>query len=312
MHKQNVINLGIDNGAGVFQLQTTQNRFSMENKIDEGRYQAPEVKADNTYNVIYKGKQYLVGSGATNYTSQIEGKDTEKHLIAMLVGLSQTVPNGFKINLGTGESMNKYFDKKHKEEMIRKFLGEHEITVDGDTYNYTFQNIHILPEGIGHKLLEPSKYKNKESYTIDIGASTANFIFSEKGLAPEEKTSFSFSLGMHKLVKNIETRLARAGFGEVNESKIENFIKNGCKNEEVNNIVDEEIRKIINALEYNLKVRGVNLKSTLIEEIEFVGGTSLCLKNALKREYPNAVFIDEGNWVNAKGFAKFVVNKYSR
>lgn len=317
---KNVISLGADNGLGGLKIRTSQTRFFMENKIDEGKVidKLSEKAIGNTsdtksesYNVVYKGKEYLVGKVAQQPTGQIEGKNTERHLISLLTGLTQVVPSGYIINLGTGESMNKYFDREHKESLKERLLGEHEITVDGKIYNYHIKNVDILPEGCGHKLLNPAKYKNKISHTVDIGAGTVNYIFSQ-GLIPIEEKSKSFQLGMHKLVSNIKTELGRNGYGaNIPTEYINKYIEVGSKDEVVQQIIDKEKTKILNDFYASIQTT-VDLDSKLIEEIEFIGGTSLRLEKQIKTRFKNAEIIDDAMWVNAEGFAKFVIAKYSR
>lgn len=309
---KNSISLGADNGLGGLKIRTSQTRFFMENKIDEGKVfeKLSDIKSES-YNVIYKNKEYLVGKAAQQPTGQIEGKDTERHLISLLTGLTQIVPSGYVINLGTGESINKYFDRTHKENLKKRLLGEHEITVDGKTYNYYIKNVDILPEGCGHKILDFNKYKDKISHAVDMGAGTVNYIFSQ-GIIPNEDKSKSFQLGMHKLVSNIKTELGRNGYGsDIPTEYINKYIEVGSKDEVIQQIVDNEKMKILNNFYTSIQTT-VDLDSKLIEEIEFLGGTSIRLEKQIKKRFKNAVIIDDPMWVNAEGFAKFVIAKYSR
>lgn len=309
---KNSISIGADNGLGGLKIRTSQTRFFMENKIDEGKVieKLSDIKSES-YNVIYKNKEYLVGKAAQQPTGQIEGKNTERHLISLLTGLTQVVPSGYAINLGTGESMNKYFDRTHKENLKKRLLGEHEIIVDGKTYNYYIKNVDILPEGCGNKLLNFNKYKDKISHTVDMGAGTVNYIFSQ-GIIPIEEKSKSFQLGMHKLVSNIKTELGRNGYGaNIPTEYINKYIEEGSKDEVVQQIVDKEKMKILNDFCVSIQTT-VDLDSKLIEEIEFIGGTSLRLERQIKTRFNNAKIIDDAMWVNSEGFAKFVIAKYSR
>lgn len=310
--QRTVINLGLDNGSGNLQLVTSTTRFLMENKIDEDRVLDKELsRNENSFNVIYKDKQYLVGAAANNPTGQVEGKHTERHLISMLTAFTQSIPNNSIVNMATGESMDKYFNAKHKEMLINKFTGDHEIIVDGKTYNYTIQKVHVLPEGIGHKLLAPGNYKGRITWTVDLGASTANFLYCN-GLLPDEAYSKSFQLGMHKLVSNIKTAISRNGYGKsVPTKNVDNYIKNGCNIPEIQEIINQEVFTLLETF-HNSLVTTIDLDDVFVEEIEFLGGTSIRLQQYIKQRYEKAIFIENGMWTNAEGFAKFAIAKFSK
>ena len=183
--------------------------------------------------------------------------------------------------------------------------------MDGKTYNYHIKNVDILPEGCGHKLLNPNKYKDRISHTVDMGAGTVNYIFSQ-GLIPVEEKSKSFQLGMHKLISNIKTQLSRNGYGSnIPTEYINKYIEQGSNDEAVQQIVDKEKMKILNDFCTSIQTT-VELDSPLIEEIEFIGGTSLRLEKQIKTKFNNATIIDDAMWVNSEGFAKYVIAKYSR
>lgn len=302
--------VGIDLGNDNVQLMMPNNRCIFKNKVDEGKSVDNNLAmGKNTYNVEFRGKKYLIGDYAEQPSSRMEGKDTDKHLIAFLVACSTSINSGSDINAVIGESLNTYFDKVHKDSIRARFIGKHIIKVNGKIYEYNITDVHVLPESIGHKLLNHTKYmNNKVSYTIDMGSSTINYGYYE-GLIPIESKCASYALGMHNLISNISKAFSRNG-GPCNctSQQIKEYIEFGCKNPKLQEIVEIEIHRQFDKLESLLQADGINIHH--LDEIEFCGGVTITLKKYIEARYKNAVIVDDPLWSNAKGYLKFALQKF--
>lgn len=304
--------VGMDIGNENMQIVIQNIRLMFKNKVDEGRLIDTNLTGrNNTYNVEYNGKKYIVGDYAEQPSSRMEGKNSEKHLLACLTGLSTCIDSGTNIKLVIGESLNVYFNKDHKDGIRQRFVGEHKIKVNGQIYDYNIKDIHILPESVGHKLLKHQNYKNnKVSYTIDMGSSTVNFGYYE-GLIPIESKSEAYPLGMHNLISNIRKSFSRNG-GPLNctQQQIKEYIENGCKNSKLQNIIEIEINKQFDKLESLLEGDGIKIHD--LDEVEFCGGLTLTLKKYIDARYKNAIIVDNALWTNVEGFFKFAQQRFNR
>lgn len=302
---------GIDIGNENVQLVLPNSKFMFKNKVDEGKSIDTNLTAGkNTYNVEYKSIKYVVGDSAEQPASRMEGKDSEKHLLACLTSLSTSVESGSNVKLAIGESLNAYFNKEHKNSIRSRFIGRHEIKVNGKVYTYNIKDIHILPEGVGDKLLNHTKYlNNKVSYTLDLGSSTINYGYFE-GLIPIESKCAAYNLGMHNLISNISKSFARNG-GPRNctQQQIKEYIESGCRNPKLQEIVESEINRQFDKLESLLQADGVSMHD--LDEIEFCGGVTITLKKYIESRYKNAVIVENPLWSNAEGFFKFALQKFS-
>lgn len=302
---------GMDIGNENVQVMLQNIKSMFKNKIDEGKSIDTNLTVGkNTYNVEYEGIKYVIGDYAEQPSNRMEGKNSKKHLLAGLTSLSTSVESGSDVKLVIGESLNAYFNKEHKKALRSRFIGSHEIIVNGRAYKYNIKDVHILPESIGHKLLNYHKYvNNKVSYTLDMGSSTINYGYYE-GLIPIESKCAAYTLGMHNLISNISKSFSRNG-GPYNctQQQIKEYIEYGCKNPKLQEIVEIEINKQFDKLESLLQADGVNIHH--LDEIEFCGGVTITLKKYIEARYKNAVIVENSLWSNCEGFLKFALQKFS-
>ena len=240
----------------------------------------------------------------------MEGKNSEKHLLSCLTILSTSVESGSDIKLAIGESLNAYFNKEHKDAIRSRFIGNHQFKVNGKVFSYNIKDIHILPESIGHKLLNYHKYvNNKVSYTLDLGSSTINYGYFE-GLIPVESKCAAYTLGMHNLISNISKSFSRNG-GPCNcsQQQIKEYIEYGCKNNKLQKLIEVEISNQFDKLESLLEADGVRIHD--LEEVEFCGGVTITLKRYIEARYKNAIIVDNSLWSNCEGFYRFALQKFS-
>lgn len=301
-----------DIGNENIKIVTSKNIFTMKNKVDKGKWIDTDLtKNNNTFNVIYKNEKYVVGNYAERYSTRMEKKNSTSHLINCLVALSRVINSGSKVYLTLGESLNAYFNVEHKKKIKENFIGEHEIFVNDKRYIFFIEDIHILPESVGHKLLNYQNYKgNRVSYTIDMGSSTINYGYYE-GLLPIESRSSAYTLGMHNLISNISKSFSRSG-GPNNTSpqQIRDYIEFGCKNQKLKNIIDTEINKQFDKLDSLLEADGTRLYE--LDEVEFCGGVSITLEKYIKDRYKNAIIVEDPLWSNCKGFFRFSCQRFNK
>lgn len=307
-----VIVAAVDLGNYNIKLVTSRNKIIIRNKIDKSRrIDTSLTNGNSTFNVEYDGEIYTVGDGAEQPSNRMEGKNSRNHLIALLVTLSTVIDTNSVVKLVVGESLNVYFNQDHKESMKNNFIGQHHIIVNDKEYDIYISDIHILPESVGHKLLEHQKYiNNKVSYTIDFGSSTINYGHYE-GLIPVESKSAAYPLGMHNLIANIGKKFARSGGpNNCSSQQIIEYINFGCKNEKLQQIIDLEINKQFDKLESLLEADGVKLE--YIDEIECCGGMAITLASYIKSRYMNAYIVKEPLTSNVDGFYKFAQQRFNR
>lgn len=308
---QRRVTLGADIGNDNAQLVTSMVELMIKNKVDKGLSMDLEMaKNNNTYNVVFNGEKYLIGDRAETFSSETEGKNTQNHLMCFLVLLSKAVPTNSIIDVVLSESINKYFDNNHKQNIINRFQGEHKIEVNEETFFYKIDKVHILPEGMGHKLLNPSRYLNRTSYSVDLGSSTSIFIQNE-GLIPLQSRSKSSNCGMHTLVANIKSELSKQDIvSNLTSQQVKEYIEYGSSNVDVARVVQEEKIKLLE--KFNKEMESIiNLKNH-VETIEFVGGTSVILKKEIEEMYKTGVVIEDALWATARGNYTFAVQKFSR
>lgn len=306
MAKKKVVNKVIAMDSGKFNLKaidSSDKSLIFKNKIIKGRHMDLGLNKTNSYNVIYKDEDYVVGDAGT-YSDSQEGKGSFEHKLTTLTAITHFLDkeeNGQEIVLIYGESVNKYYDEKNKEEIKSMFEGKHNIIVDDVEYNFVVKKVHVLLEGLGCIFEDEDKYEGLQ-YVVDIGGKTINFV-SANNLSPIETECASYGLG----VNNIKSKVlenAKKSSVDIPNQLIEQFILKGASTKKVQELIDNEIEDQLNLFDSFLGDKGINIHSILdVYPITFCGGGSEVFKSYLKKHYgENANFVEDAVNSNVKGF----------
>lgn len=280
------------------------NKFSV-GKTDAG------IIGDLTFNVTYSNREYTIGKNGSSSIAT-ESKSSDMHIISALTAITHFIPeNGASVYLMYGESVNMYFNAKHKQSIIEKLEGRHQIEVDGKLYDFTIEHVHILPEGIGH-IIDDLRNNMGIQYVVDIGGTTVNFLTvnnSRPSNAGEGSTSFP--LGVHNIVAKVRQKLSVEGVGRYSPELITQFLEQGAKNEDVEDIIRETIFEQFKEIDRELDTMGINIHDLLkIYPVTFIGGGSDLLRTYIKQYYVGSTVIEDGVWANVKGFYKYGLAKF--
>lgn len=281
------------------------NAYSLHNG-DEG------MLGKNTFNVEWKGTQYIVGDNASKMMSG-EGKENDYHILGALVAsthfLEPDVENQ-EVYMMYGESVARYYNMKHKEEIKKKLEKFHEITVGGKVYKFTVKVAHILPEGVGHILHDLKTYRGVQR-VVDIGGATINYLTVKNGL-PIESQSRSFPLGVHNIRAKVIDKLNKDGY-TIDELTVDEYLMEGAKNAKVQGIINDVIQEQLEELDTQLKNIQVDLHKLLeIDDVVFVGGGSELLKTEIQKYYKGATVLKDAMLCNVRGFFTYGLAKYGQ
>ena len=154
---------------------------------------------------------------------------------------------------------------------------------------------------------------------IDIGGRTTDIVKVLTGLTVDKTSSGSESVGVLKLIESMKTVIARhpeikKNFRNLKEEQVsrryvEDVINTGFFTHHGMNIDMREVLEIekrtvaAGILQYvEQKVKeGFGLEILL-----FVGGGSIVFRNEIRQKYPNAQFIKEPEYANARGMMKYM------
>lgn len=268
---------------------------------------------NNTFNVEWEGKEYLVGERATTMMYG-EGKDNDSHILSTLVAVTHFLDEDSvneDVYLTYGESFAKYVNIEHKNNIKAKLEKRHRIKVGDKQYDFNIRTVHILPEGIGHILQEFELYQGMQ-YVVDIGGTTVNFLTVNDGL-PVRELSTSFELGIHSIRGRVVKEMTEAGLPRMDDLIIDEYIRKGAKNEKVQKIINEaklqQLRDLDGELsKYKIDIHGI----LMVEDVVFIGGTSQLLEKEIKDYYKGATVLPEGMLANVRGFYTYGLAKFAQ
>ena len=310
--------VSIDNGLMNLKGKSKHGEIIYQNRYSDV-YTDETLKGANTYNVMYGGKCWTIGeNGSKSY--KLEGKDSAFHVASCLTAITRLFPEeellltkesvatgGKKLVLSYFESMNRYFNQEHKNNLRALFEGTHKVNVDGKDFLFTIEVCNILPEGIGHILTNLRAYQGVR-ISVDMGGGTINFVKTINGRPLEE--SFSMPLGMHNIVAKVQMELNRAKVGAFDDNLIKEYIRYGCTNMDINNTIENVVFNQFRELDNILAGFGIDIHKLL--EVDFIGGTSQQLAPHIRKYYANAIVHEEAIFSNVRGGYEYGRVKYSR
>ncbi|EOU2097111.1 ParM/StbA family protein [Clostridium perfringens] len=267
----------------------------------------------NTYNVTFKDKQLTLGQNAENSFAG-EGKESEMHMISTLTACTHFLDpedTNENIYLMYGESVARYYNASQRDDIISKLEGKHTITVDGKQYRFNIEHVHILPEGIGYVLNNLEDYLGVQ-YIVDIGGGTINILVVMNG-RPVKEESVSFALGIHNIKAKVLKALNELGIGEFKENLVDQYLKHGVSNLEVQKVIEKTIIEQLALLDRKLLDLGMNLHNILkVHNVTFVGGGSDLLKTHIEKYYKGAFVVDDAVMANVRGFHTYGMAKFGQ
>lgn len=245
-------------------------------------------------------------------------------------GLMQAGLAGKSVRIVTGLPIDDYFvankpnnaiiEKKVKSLLEQKVTSKNPSLRCANILNHTVQ-----PEGIAafHDLLIGNDgqinmelaelIKHHKIAFIDIGGKTTDIaVILNGGNALDPARSGTEALGGLSLNKVVEQRIKDDfKFDQISPAQVEMAVRTGefrafQKQNDVSKIVNEEKRVLAEDIQAALK-RKVGDGADL-EQVYFVGGGSLLLKEQLKDIFPHAIFTEDPQFANARGM--FKIAKY--
>lgn len=315
--------IGLDNGKFNVKGYARNKEIIFKNRVSKGH---SDVLSEGSYNAVFRKEKYFVGNSASGVNA-MEGKGEFENLLTTLVAITQ-LTNKNEIILIYGESVNCYFNAKHQKDLIKMLRGTHTIEVQGEIREITIKEVYIFLEGIGHMFTDYKRRGTGTRFTVDMGGTTMQTFITTNGY-PSEKTSFSFPMGMYSIRSEVDERFKKELRVSLTSNEVEEYIDRVClrknlqakidaghtltKDEEIDyevsllrnadmiNIIESVIKNQLIELDRELSLRN-NLSLHKRDEVFFVGGTAVQIREYIKEHYKNANVLLDGLFSNAKGY----------
>lgn len=315
--------IGLDNGKFNVKGYARGKEIIFKNRSSLGH---SDVISEGSFNVVYKKEKYFVGNSASGVNA-MEGKGEFENLLTTLVAITQ-LTNKNEIILVYGESVNYYFQAEHQRKLIKMLKGTHTIEVQGDLREITIKEVFIFLEGIGHMFTDYRRRGTGTRFTVDMGGTTIQAFITNNG-TPQKKTCFSFPMGMYSIRSHVDERFKKELGIVLTSNEVEEYIDRVClrknlqakkdagipltkdeeidyevsllRNEKMIKIIESVIKDQLKELDSELSLRN-NLSLHKRDEVFFVGGTSVQIREYIKEHYENATVLEDGLFSNAKGY----------
>lgn len=260
----------------------------------------------DTFVVSFDGdnQHYILGNGA-------EGVDYDKskakdiHRFAIYTAIARLAENNDTINLTVGcplSVFNNVEERKLYQEFIRGKDGHISMTINGENFEFTLEQVNICPESSGFIWGRMEEYSRKLVGIIDIGGLNTNACVYEK-LAPVKSTSFTNNLGANILRNELKLALNQKFIDcNLQDWQMEDIIENGfikSKPTESRTFISAFLSNHIQTVLNDCKKKGWDLNNV---DIVFVGGGSKLLKREILSLLPSAEISKTAEWDNVEGF----------
>lgn len=206
--------------------------------------------------------------------------------------------------------------------VLESASGQHSVIIDGDTFNVNIDTVWVIPQPIGtlyNLLLNDQGQVNDQSIIdkkigiVDIGGGTKlydvvqNFVIDENNRQQKETGIFTL---YNRIADNTDISF------QPNAFQIENIIRSGKitgtylfkpnHNEQIDltKMIEKEIRIYTQQVVAEVFATFKNFKT--LDQIVFTsGGSQIIDKELVLQSIPNAIFVEDAEFSNVKGFLKF-------
>ena len=287
-----------------------------------------DIIPNGGYIVTYKGKKYFVGNGSDGENA-MEGKCESENLLTTLVAIAELTEGDEEITLVYGESANYYFNPDHHKKLKKMLVGTHTIDIFGKKKReIVIKEVLIMLEGVAHMFTDYRRRGAGTRITVDMGGTTIQVFMTTDG-RPSKDESFSFPMGMYSIRSLVDEKYKKELQIFLTKAEIDQEIAKVClrktlqakidkgltlsKDEQIDyevsllrdsrkiEVIETVIRGQLKELDRQLSQRK-NLNLHTRDEVFFVGGTAMSIKEYINEHYNNANVLEDGLFANVKGY----------
>lgn len=274
----------------------------------------------NSFKVAFNDKSYIVGEqGKTDDTDT--SKTTFIHQLCAYTAITQFLEPGSKGNkiqmvLACPLSVLKVAEAKEEYKSLIKGTGPISMNVNDNEYEFEITEIMVKAEGSGILYLEKELFKDGDVGVIDFGGLNMNFCIYRNGVA-DVSTRVTAEFGVNKLLGHVENQLSIMNKGNIMPPEdVERALEDGYTLKD-GSPYSKSIEHIEKAKEIYLKeaIDFIHKKGHKLDNLKsniFVGGTTLKIKDAIKKQVKNNNIIPDAQWTTAEGLYLIAYNKYGK
>jgi plasmid segregation protein ParM len=272
----------------------------------------------------YKQHYLLVGDTVSDNRSNHDlTKKLDLHkiciytAIAELLRLANLKAEDVEIHLAVNAPISTYNDLSSKQaykDFIENQGNQISFHLNNQEYNFQLTNITIAFEGMGviYDEMEVTKDRNNTTTVIDIGGLNTTFCTFDK-INPIFDSMVVSNLGISALKSKL-AKLINERFGiAVAQNDLERILQNGYlsiageKNEESKQLIQQVKSDHFHEIIGFAKSRG---NSFINMDLQFVGGGSYMLRDAIQKEFPHARIVVNPQFANLKSFIRILEVKH--
>jgi plasmid segregation protein ParM len=325
--------LAIDSGKNATKVaiydpeKNSTKKLAFLTKIGDGDFSDDSIES-GTFLAEMDGKVYKVGKGA-KFNAELEtSKMTDIHKICTLsaIAMCLNADEENTVHVAIGIPV-KEFENVEKRNAYRNFiLPDGEISVklkpkngeEPKTVKFTIKTKLVAPESSGVLYLNPTKFQNTTTATVDIGSLNVNGSY-WSGFDLDSEFSMTGELGSQILIAGLAQELS-AEFSRCDEKLVASILRQPLdkrhltpirQNPEVEQRSAEFIHKYL--VEHVRKIKALcNAKNWSLDymELVFIGGTSKMLENELYEVFGHEIYIaPDPVYANVLGFLTKLCSK---
>lgn len=301
---KNVVNFGVDLGSYFVK---NSNSVKFESRVEDV---VDDVAMFLNAGVIeINGRKFLLEDG---YFDIINSKldKSEVHILANLYNsLALSVPNFSTVNLAVGLPINQF----HSKDKLKQLILENkdvQFKKDGKKYNYTIEDVTVLPEGMGvFYSLDIALLKevcNKNILIVDIGGKTTDICLLEAfNGARRIKDKSTCKVGTLDIYRDAIKKMNREDMSlNISTEDIHSIVVNGQYTGGIDMSFMNSIYKQYTQLIFNDIRTTYDYKRCIV----ILAGGGAALLNEHFKELMNDVDVkyNPDIFANAKGFKKYL------
>lgn len=228
-----------------------------------------------------------------------------------------------EVDVATGIPTDDYIRPEVAATIAKAFKGDHSVSIDGEALNIRVNNLYVVPQPVGTLVneiadddgnMQDSPLANANVGIVDVGGGTLLIDGFRKMDMDDQKRS-QLPMGAYVLYEAIQKELIANGH-DITEYEVERSVRAGTPRDrfywtpdaaqtiEITDVVMRERRKytrnVVNAIKRTFKGFG-RMNAIIVTG----GGANLLIESEFVEEIKIAIFVDNSEMANARGFYKY-------
>lgn len=282
--------ISVDPGKGITKLAyADENGNIITKKIDTritrlNSFNDTDIIGANNYKIEYGDTKAVIGSQGDTDATDSRSKLNDVHMLATLVAITEAIdPEEKELALVNNIPAATYKSTEAKTDYVDMYNNQYDIVVNNVPYSFEIKDVVFLPETVGATFRHPELCGRDKVLIVDIGKYNIGLAYLEDGVHKAMETLDYGGIQLENTVIGLLETKYDAGIGrdKILTYLLDGYIKVwGDKLEGSDDVIAEGKMQYLDGIALKALKKNIDMQS--MDQIIFIGGTSLTLRASIE------------------------------